>query len=275
MNNFSALVSYSKTLRDPQIGNCCSDNTQYEFTATIVPITEVVLQKHETDKSGIFCCYHQSFEVRIEGLFKVYWDFDLPFSVECVEENEYEFNEIVPACITVFCFANKWYYNLTICHFTVTCSHEELLSDCEGYDGQNICASDSPVALICAGMSTSWLSDIGALDAVDGPAFRYGEGICPPESEICPTGGYCTYWNIHQLVGGSGAFMGIYRADECSAQDKWEPCDVGSSEPIAAAMIYPSTPPPYFDCSYLIEDEYNCFVWDRLVSINYPTFTEV
>ena len=183
-----------------------------------------------TDAATGRCCYQGSGTLAVTGsleLTQLHTGGPPPCQDPTTETDTYYFAHDVPFTLTVTCTgplpgcsrtpttANAWRHTLHICDFPIVCNMEVLGGDCD------TCPTNAPFSLRCCGGTVSYISDLGALPAVDQDSGCLGYWQA---GTLCD--GTAPYPAMASNAGTFGPFA-IFLDEECSEQDPQDPCTMG------------------------------------------------
>lgn len=278
--NLGFTVSHSHIVQNNIISQaCCFDVVSHDFTATGVPLQQVIAFRCPAGKNPTPpCCYIAEFDMRISGTFHRWWDFDIqsgpPIFPNCQSDETYNFQEDVPCRLEICCVGDKWQFQLHVCHFQITCNDEYNYQDCEGsYEPIGQC-NQIPAGIRCAGGTFTWFSPLNDLSVLGNTHYNFGVCNCYNQCCLCvsPSAGQLQYCNI-SVANGSGAWFGLFGTDECSGQDPYLPCDPAHGN--LNFLLYPSVPyssSGYWCSNNMDEEQVGCSLNSRFWTVNPGTY---
>lgn len=271
--NHQWILQYTKALLTGVGQACCFDIMSWDFNATAVPASPIILRRYPLGTTPTPpCCYYARFDMNISGTFSLDWDFYMQ-NVLCEKDQDFNFNEDVPCEYRITCSGNNlWKHEIKVCHFQIACSAEYNLGDCEGcqQDPNNPCCVYGPNGLRCAGGVLTWYTPLNALSSLT-PAMisnvswcSGGELNCQPYEPGLET----AYGDYEQWLASNGAkqAFGIYLTDECSEGDPFLPCDSAYDMTAAGAIMFGSAPSSFAGawCGGTLQNyQVGCSDWNR------------
>lgn len=189
----------------------------------LAPITVTKVSNPASTK----CCYQGSGTMIVTGSLlvnQIHTGGPSPCQDPYVQTDTFNFEHDVPFTITVTCTgpvpgctrtpttSRAWNHTLHICDFPIACSFEKVDGDCD------TCPTSTALSLRCGGGTVSYITDLGALPAVDQDSGCLGywqPGL------LC--NGNAPYPAMAANAGAYGPFA-IFLDGECSEQDPQDPC---------------------------------------------------